>query len=102
MTPTNKDHAARALRTLAAWVAVATLVVLGILAVAAVRWTGRIVVALLFLAIVIASAIRPSVEALKRQRVPRGAWVRSGSDLPDPRCPIVTLVRFANPHGCGP
>ena len=38
-------------------------------------WAGRIVVALLFFAIVIASAIRPSVEALKRRRVPRGVGV---------------------------
>ena len=75
MTTTNDDRAARALRTLAARVAVATLVVLGILAVVAVLWAGRIVVALLFFAIVIASAIRPSVEALKRRRVPRGVGV---------------------------
>jgi hypothetical protein len=71
MAPTNDDHVARTLHPLAARVAVATLVVLGILAVVAVLWVGRIVVALLFLAIVIASAIRPSVEALKRRRVPR-------------------------------
>jgi predicted PurR-regulated permease PerM len=60
---------------LAARVAVATLVVLGILAVVAFVWLGRIVVALLFFAMVIAAAIRPSVEALKRQRVPRGIGV---------------------------
>jgi AI-2E family transporter len=75
MTTTNDDRAARALRNVAARVAVATLVVLGILAVAAVLWAGRVVVALLFLAIVIASAIRPSVEALRRRRVPRGVGV---------------------------
>ncbi len=59
----------------AARVAVATLVVLGILAVVAVLWLGRIIVGLLFFAIVVASAIRPSVEALKRRRVPRGVGV---------------------------
>jgi predicted PurR-regulated permease PerM len=75
MTTTNDDRAARALRNVAARVAVATLVVLGILVVVAVLWAGRIVVALLFLAIVIASAIRPSVEALKRWRVHRGVGV---------------------------
>jgi predicted PurR-regulated permease PerM len=75
MTPTSDDRAARALHNVAARVAVATLVVLGILVVVAVLWAGRIIVALLFLAIVIASAIRPSVEALKRWRVPRGVGV---------------------------
>jgi predicted PurR-regulated permease PerM len=57
---------------LAARVAIGTLVVLGILAVSATLWVGRVVVALLFFAIIIASAMRPSVEALKRRRVPRG------------------------------
>src|SRR6476659_6238669 len=75
MTPTNDDRAARAFRTLAARVAVATLVVLGILAVVAIFWVGRLTVALLLLAIVIASAIRPGVEAMRRRRVPRGVGV---------------------------
>lgn len=60
---------------LAARVAVSTLVVLGILAVVATVWVGRLVVALVFFAVIIASAIRPSVEALKRRRVPRGIGV---------------------------
>jgi predicted PurR-regulated permease PerM len=63
------------LRALAARVAVSTLVVLGILAVVATVWAGRVVVALLFFAIIIASAIRPGVDALKRRRVPRGIGV---------------------------
>jgi hypothetical protein len=29
-------------------------------------------------------------------------WVRSRSDLPGPRCPIVTVLTCANPHGCVP
>jgi predicted PurR-regulated permease PerM len=54
----------------AARIAVGTLV-----AVVATLWLGRLVVTLLFLAIIIASAIRPGVEALKRKRVPRGVGV---------------------------
>ena len=63
------------LRLVAGRVAVCTLVVVGILTLAAALWVGRIVVALLFLAMVIAAAIRPSVEALKRRRIPRGVGV---------------------------
>ena len=55
--------------------AVSTLVVLAILAVVATVWAGRLVVALLFFAIIIASAIRPGVDALKRRRIPRGIGV---------------------------
>jgi predicted PurR-regulated permease PerM len=75
VTTAKDDRPPRPLLIVAARVAVATLVVLGILAVAAVFWLGRIIVGLLFLALVIASAIRPSVEALKRRRVPRGIGV---------------------------
>jgi predicted PurR-regulated permease PerM len=63
------------LGALAARVAVSTLVVLAILAVVATVWAGRLVVALLFFAIIIASAIRPGVDALKRRRIPRGIGV---------------------------
>jgi len=63
------------LSALAARVAIATLVVLGILAVMATLWLGRVILALLFLAIVIASAIRPSVEALRRKGIPKGFGV---------------------------
>jgi hypothetical protein len=63
------------LGALAARVALSTLVVLAILAVVATVWAGRLVVALLFFAIIIASAIRPGVDALKRRRIPRGIGV---------------------------
>jgi len=63
------------LGALAARVALSTLIILGIVAVVATVWAGRIVVALLFFAIIIASAIRPGVDALKRRRVPRGVGV---------------------------
>lgn len=75
MTTTDDEGAVGSFRLLAARVAVATLVVLGIFAVVAVLWVGRIIVALLFFAVVIASALRPSVEALRRWRVPRGVGV---------------------------
>src|SRR4029079_13863029 len=75
MTTTNDDRPPTPHRVFAARVALATLVVLGILALVAVVWVGRVIVALLFFAIVIAAAIRPSVEAMKRRRVPRGVGV---------------------------
>ena len=71
----TSDHAIETLRGFAARVAIATLVVLGILAVVATLWLGRVILALLFLAIVIASAIRPSVEALRRKGIPKGFGV---------------------------
>jgi len=78
-SPTDEGAAANgapiALGALAARVAVSTLVIVAILAVAATVWTARLVVALLFFAIIIASAIRPGVDALKRRRVPRGIGV---------------------------
>jgi predicted PurR-regulated permease PerM len=63
------------LAELSARVAVSTLVVLGVLAVVAIVWIGRVVFALLFFAIIIASAVRPGVEWLQRWRVPRGLGV---------------------------
>jgi predicted PurR-regulated permease PerM len=55
--------------------AIVTLVVVGILVAALVLWKGRIVVALLFSAMIVAAAVRPSVEWLVRKRVPRGVGV---------------------------
>ena len=53
--------------------AVTTLVAGGIIVVALALWKLRLVVALLFFAIIIASAIRPSIDWLARHRVPRPA-----------------------------
>ena len=53
--------------------AVATLVVLGILILAVVLWKVKLVLAILFLGFILAAAIRPSIEALRRRGVPRGA-----------------------------
>jgi predicted PurR-regulated permease PerM len=60
---------------LAGRVAVTTLVVVGILVAALVLWEARLVVALLFSAIIIAAALRPSVDWLARRHVPRGIGV---------------------------
>jgi predicted PurR-regulated permease PerM len=46
-------------------------VVVGVLAL----WKVRLLLALLFLAVIVAAAMRPSVEALKRHRIPRGAGI---------------------------
>ncbi len=53
--------------------AVATLVVLGILSLAVVLWKVKLLLAILFLGFILAAAIRPSIEALRRRGVPRGA-----------------------------
>jgi predicted PurR-regulated permease PerM len=56
--------------------ATATIVALSIIGAALALWQLRLVIALLFLGVVIASAMRPSVEWLyKRARVPRSAGV---------------------------
>ena len=55
--------------------AVATLVVLGLVALALSLWKLRVLVSLFFLALVIAAAMRPGVEWLHDRRVPRGVGV---------------------------
>ena len=55
--------------------AVATLVVGGVVVVALALWKIRILVALLFLAVIVAAAMRPGVERLARHRVPRGVGI---------------------------
>ena len=60
---------------LARRVAVATLVVTGILTAAVVVWEARLVVALLLSAVILAAALRPGVERLAGMGVPRGVGV---------------------------
>ena len=60
-----KDSAARA--------AIVTLVVGGIVVLALALWHLKLVLALLFFSLIIAAAIRPSIEWLARHRVPRPA-----------------------------
>jgi predicted PurR-regulated permease PerM len=52
--------------------AIATLVVLGIVAAALALWKLKVVIALVFLGVIIAAALRPGIEALHRRGVPRG------------------------------
>ena len=55
--------------------AVATLVVLAIVIGAVVLWRLRVLIAILFLAFIIAAAMRPGVDGLRRRGVPRGAGI---------------------------
>jgi predicted PurR-regulated permease PerM len=54
---------------------VASLVVLAVVVAALALWKLKILLALLFLGFTIAAAMRPSVEALKRRRIPRGVGI---------------------------
>src|SRR5215211_156513 len=55
---------------------VATVVVVGVVALALGLWKLRVLIALLFLAFIVAAAMRPSVDALRqRYRIPRGAGI---------------------------
>jgi predicted PurR-regulated permease PerM len=50
-------------------------VVVGVVAIALALWKLRLLIALLFLAFIVAAAMRPSVEALRRFRIPRSAGI---------------------------
>jgi len=54
---------------------VAAVVFVGVVAVALALWKLRLLLALLFLAFIVAAAMRPGVEALKRYRIPRGGGI---------------------------
>ena len=54
---------------------VAALVVGGVVVLALALWKIRLLIALLFLGFIVAAAMRPGIEALKRRRVPRGAGI---------------------------
>jgi predicted PurR-regulated permease PerM len=53
-------------------VALATLVVIGLVAASLALWKLKLVIALVFLGFILAAAMRPGVEALQRHRIPRG------------------------------
>ncbi len=55
--------------------AVATLVIGGVVVIALALWKIRLLVALLFFAFIIAAAMRPGVDALRRRGVPRGIGI---------------------------
>jgi predicted PurR-regulated permease PerM len=54
---------------------VAALIVVAVVASALALWKLRVVIALLFLAFIIAAAMRPSVEWLAKRRIPRGIGI---------------------------
>jgi predicted PurR-regulated permease PerM len=53
----------------------AALIVVAVVALALALWKLRLVIALLFLALIISAAMRPSVEWLARYRIPRGLGI---------------------------
>jgi predicted PurR-regulated permease PerM len=53
-------------------VALSTLIVIAIVAVALALWKVKLVLALLFLAFILAAALRPGIERLARAGIPRG------------------------------
>ncbi len=55
--------------------AIATLVTGGVIVLALALWKLKVLIALLFLAFIIAAAMRPGVEALRRRRVPRAIGI---------------------------
>jgi predicted PurR-regulated permease PerM len=69
--PAPSDNLATSAKRAAVW----ALVVLGIVVLAVALWKLRLVVALLFLAIVFAAAMRPAIEALRRRRIPTGVGI---------------------------
>ena len=54
---------------------IAAAIFVGVVAVALALWKLRVLIALLFLAFIVAAAMRPSIEALRRYRVPRGVGI---------------------------
>jgi predicted PurR-regulated permease PerM len=54
---------------------VSSLVVGAVLVIGLALWKMRVLIALVFLAFIIASAMRPGIEALRRHRVPRGVGI---------------------------
>ncbi|HET7515205.1 MAG TPA: AI-2E family transporter [Gaiella sp.] len=73
--PVNPPASERDLSSFAGRVAIATLVATGILVALVAVWEARLVVALLFVAIILSAALRPGVEWLAAHRVPRGLGV---------------------------
>jgi predicted PurR-regulated permease PerM len=54
---------------------VAAVVFVSVVAVALALWKLRLLIALLFLAFIVAAALRPGVDALRRYRIPRGGAI---------------------------
>ena len=54
---------------------IAAIVVGGVVVLALALWKVRVLIALLFLAFIVAAAMRPGVETLRRRRIPRGLGI---------------------------
>ncbi|MBA2615745.1 MAG: AI-2E family transporter, partial [Actinobacteria bacterium] len=54
---------------------IATVVVGGIVVAALALWKLKLLIAILFFAFIIAAAMRPGVDALRRRKVPRGLGI---------------------------
>jgi predicted PurR-regulated permease PerM len=52
-----------------------TLIVVGVVVAVLALWKLRLLIALLFFAFIVAAAMRPGIEALKRRGIPRGAGI---------------------------
>jgi predicted PurR-regulated permease PerM len=73
LPPSRRGEKSLVMTETAKRAAVATLVVLAIVAAALALWKLKLVIALLFLAFTIAAAMRPGIEALRRRGLPRAA-----------------------------
>jgi predicted PurR-regulated permease PerM len=54
---------------------ISTLIVVGVVVAVLALWKLRLLIALLFFAFIVAAAMRPGIEALKRRGIPRGAGI---------------------------
>jgi predicted PurR-regulated permease PerM len=68
--PSNGDYGVTARRAL-----ISTFVAIAAVVVTLALWKLKLVISLFFLAVIIASAMRPGVEALRRRGIPRGVGV---------------------------
>jgi predicted PurR-regulated permease PerM len=71
----DQDREERSSDSTARRALIATVVAVAVIAGALALWKLRVVVALFFLSVIVASAMRPGVEALRRHRIPRGLGV---------------------------
>jgi predicted PurR-regulated permease PerM len=53
----------------------ATIIVVSVVVVVLALWKLRVLISLLFLAVIVAAAMRPSIEALRRRGIPRGVGI---------------------------
>jgi predicted PurR-regulated permease PerM len=73
--PDTENGEKPCMRQTAARVALATIVAVGVVVGALALWKLKVLIALLFLAFIVAAAMRPSVEWLRRRGIPRGAGI---------------------------